>query len=428
MTTRGVRVPRRVPPTASPGPAAGGPRPLGGRYDLGDLLGTGGVAQVFRARDRVLHRDVAVKVFGPGIDLNGPERERAEMRTLAGLSHPNLVPLHDAGTDHDHVPPRAYLVMALVDGVSLAEQLRAGPLTPDQVRDLGAQVAEALAHVHAQGVVHRDVKPANILLDRSGRPFLTDFGIARAVGAAALTAVGDTVGTAAYLSPEQVRGEEVGPATDVYALGLVLLEALTGEREYPGSTAETALARLSRPPRVPADAPPDLAALLAGMTTTDPADRPGADEVASRLGSGPGVVVSRPVAALAAEPSDDATTLLAPADGTRLLTTAVPTAAPPVDAWFARAGARLEAVVKGAWSEAGHAVESAWGHAPPWARERRWLVLGAVALAVLVGVLVVTAVGSGGSGSTTTPAPPAGSPGPSRLGPDLERLGELVRR
>ena len=441
MTTRRVRVPLRVPVGAPAVPGAGpqGSHVLGGRYELGTLLGTGGVAQVFRARDRVLHREVAVKVFGPGIDPSGPERERAEMRTLAGLSHPNLVPLHDAGTDHDHVPSRAYLVMALVDGVSLAQQLETGPLTQHQVCDLGAQVAGALAYVHGCGLVHRDVKPANILLDRSGRPFLTDFGIARAVGAAALTAVGDTVGTAAYLSPEQVLGAEVGPAADVYALGLVLLEAVTGVREYPGSTAETALARLNRPPRIPQDLPDPLRELLAEMTAVEPVDRPGAEQVAARLGVAPGATISRSVADVEAAPDeDDRTTLLAspspgaaplpPTDGTRLLTTASPTAAAPEDSSLARVGRRMETAFQGAWDQARRWAAQAGTHGRPWARERRTLLLVAAGVVVVLAVVLLASAGGGSrSGSASTPAPPAGSPGPSRLGPDLTRLGELVK-
>ncbi|MDP9183304.1 MAG: serine/threonine protein kinase [Actinomycetota bacterium] len=412
MTTRRVPLPRRVDPSTPEPEEAATPTAevLGERYELGELLGVGGVARVVRARDLVLHRDVAIKLFGPGIDPSGPERERAEMRTLASLSHPNLVPLHDAGTDHEHVPPRAFLVMALVDGHSLAEQLRSGPLPETQVRSLGAQVADALACVHSSGVVHRDVKPANILIDRSGRPFLTDFGIARAVGAAALTAVGDTVGTAAYLSPEQVRGQEAGPPTDVYALGLVLLEALTGAREYAGSTAETALARLTRPPRISESVPADLRELLAQMTAAEASARPSAEAVASRLATkvesdaATRVLRSTPPAA-GAEP---------PVDGTRLLTTAMSTSTGTSTSTQDVLGRGQEL------------LRETWSKAPPWASERRNVVFAALAVLALLFILVIAAAAQGPSGSDVR-QPPAGNPGPSRLSPDLDRLDELVQ-
>ena len=416
MTTRPVRVPRRVVASTS-GSAevrALAAEVLGERYELGDLLGVGGVARVVRARDLVLHRDVAIKLFGPGIDPSGPERERSEMRTLAGLSHPNLVPVHDAGTDHGHVPPRAYLVMALVDGHSLAEELRSGPLPETQVRDIGAQVADALACVHSSGVVHRDVKPANILLDRSGRPFLTDFGIARAVGAAALTAVGDMVGTAAYLSPEQVRGEEVGPETDVYALGLVLLEALTGTREYDGSTAETALARLSRPPRISESVPLDLRELLAHMTAADSAARPSAEQVAVRLGARADGTATQ-VLRSSPRVTD------APLDGTRLLTTAM-------SASVAESATTRDVLgrTQDRFGRSQELLRETWARARPWASDRRNAVVASLAVVALLLVLVVVAAAQGSSGADA-PEPPAGNPGPSRLTPDLQRLNELVQ-
>lgn len=398
MTGRAVRPPLRVPLSR---PVSSGSGVLGGRYQLGELLGVGGVAKVYRARDLQLHRDVAVKVFGAGIDPQSAERERAEVRTLAQLSHPNLVTLHDAGADRSQVPPRAYLVMALVDGQSLAQRLESGPLPAAQVRALGAQVADALAYVHSRGVVHRDVKPANILLDRSGRPYLTDFGIARAVGAAALTAVGDTVGTAAYLSPEQVRGQEVGPPTDVYALGLVLLEALTGVREYPGTTAETALARLTRPPRIDDAVPEELRALLRAMTASEPSARPTSEQVAERLGADP---AATQLMTLSPE---------VPVDGTRVLTTALPAfdePRPVASPWVAR-GRKV--------------AGEAWDRALPWARARRDVIVAALAVLALL-VVVLTVRASSGPGSEGSPQP-SGTPGPSRLAPDLERLQELVQ-
>jgi serine/threonine protein kinase len=252
---------------------------IGGRYRLEGLLGRGGTAEVWRATDEALERQVAVKL----VTVSGGEdasRVGDEARLLARLSHQGLVPVYDAGTDD---AGRPWVVMELVEGETLADSIRRGPLPSERVADIGARLAEALQYVHAQGLIHRDVKPANVLIGREGRVRLTDFGIARLVDAAKVTATGLTVGTAAYLSPEQVLGERVGPATDVYALGLVLLECLTGRREYPGGTIEVALARLSRPPAVPASLPAGWAGLLTAMTDRDPARRPDTAQVAREL-------------------------------------------------------------------------------------------------------------------------------------------------
>jgi serine/threonine protein kinase len=208
--------------------------------------------------------------------------------------------------------------MELVEGETLADLIRRGALPSDRVADIGARLADALGYVHAQGLVHRDVKPANVLLGVDGRVRLTDFGIARLVDAAKVTATGLTVGTASYLSPEQVTGDPVGPPADIYALGLVLLECLTGKREYPGGAVEVALARLSRPPQVPATLPAGWAGLLGAMTDRNPARRPTAQVVGTDL---------HQIAA-----GGQATTVLAAptptADRTRVMTTVQPVAAP----------------------------------------------------------------------------------------------------
>ncbi|GAA3464981.1 hypothetical protein GCM10018963_69940 [Saccharothrix longispora] len=255
---------------------------LAGRYRLDGLLGTGGVADVHRAWDARLARHVAVKVFRPGEDLAAGRRFDVEVTTLAGLSHPALVAVHDAG----HDAGQAFVVLGLVEGGTLRDRLGDGPLGTGEVRVLGARLADALDHVHAHGVVHRDVKPSNVLVDRDGTAFLADFGLARLVDSTRLTRADQVVGTAAYLAPEQVRGEQVGPAADVYALGLVLLECLTGRREYEGGDVEAAVARLHRPPRVPDHLPDDLAGLLRRMTATDPAARPAAAWCARVLADG----------------------------------------------------------------------------------------------------------------------------------------------
>jgi serine/threonine protein kinase len=266
-------------PTAAM-PAGGGPeRLIGDRYRLAGLLGRGGSAEVWRATDEALDRQVALKLVtaSGGEDAN---RVGDEARLLARLSHPGLVPVYDAGTDETGRP---WVVMELVDGETLADTIRRGPLPSERVADIGARLAEALHYVHDQGLIHRDVKPANVLLGRDGRVRLTDFGIARLVDAAKVTATGLTVGTASYLSPEQVSAEPVGTAADVYSLGLVLLECLTGKREYPGSAVEVALARLSRSPDVPTTLPAGWHGLLTAMTDRDPARRPTCAEAAQDL-------------------------------------------------------------------------------------------------------------------------------------------------
>ena len=249
---------------------ASGPRRIADRYRLEVTIGRGGSAEVWRATDEALQRQVALKL----VTASGGEdagRVGDEARLLASLSHPGLVPVYDAGTDE---AARPWVVMELVEGETLSQAIARGPMPSDQVGELGARLADALDYVHKQGLVHRDVKPANVLLGSDGRVRLTDFGIARLVDAARVTATGLTVGTASYLSPEQVTGSDVGPAADVYALGLVLLECLTGNREYPGAAVEVALARLSRPPRVPSHLPDGWPGLLAAMTDTDPSRRP----------------------------------------------------------------------------------------------------------------------------------------------------------
>lgn len=260
---------------------------LGGRYELGELLGTGATSRVHRARDTVLERDVAVKVFRHDVEASDAARVQTEVRTLASLSHPNLVAVHDAvavaGPDGRTT---SYLVMELVDGPTLAACCLDGELPLHRVAEIGSQLAAALAHVHERGIVHRDVKPANILLGSDGRARLADFGIVRILDEARLTGTGLTIGTAPYLSPEQVRGRDVGPPADVYALGLVLLECLTGRREYDGGPVECALARLDRRPFIPTTLPAPWPALLDRMTADDAADRPTAVEVAQALTGG----------------------------------------------------------------------------------------------------------------------------------------------
>lgn len=257
---------------------------LGDRYELGAVLGRGGMADVYRATDRLLHRGVAVKVLRETTE-NDTDRRRftSEARMLAGLSHPGLVMVLDAGFTAE----QPYLVLELVEGPTLGQACAAGPLAPDRVAEIGAQLAEALASAHAQDVVHRDVKPGNVLLGTDGRAKLADFGIARLLGDTVRhTQTGHAIGTPAFLAPEQVRGDQITTAVDVYSLGLVLLETLTGERAYPGSATEAALARLSRSPEIPSTLPGHWRDLLGAMTATEPAARPAAAGVAEQLRRG----------------------------------------------------------------------------------------------------------------------------------------------
>lgn len=267
----------------------GGAR-LGGRYRLLDEIGRGSVGTVHRARDEFLGRDVAVKLIEPPVvDAEALRRDEDEVKVLARLNHHGLVTLFDAGSDlSDAQRPRIYLVMELIDGPDLRDRLGQGSLSSADVAQIGYDLAMALGYVHDHGVVHRDVKPANIMMFDYGhhaarmRAKLTDFGIAMLMEAP-LGGDGSFIGTAAYVSPEQAKGEPLGPASDIYSLGLVLLECLTGIRSFPGDPLPSALARLLRGPDIPADLDPQWLRLLAAMTATDPAARPTAREAATTL-------------------------------------------------------------------------------------------------------------------------------------------------
>ncbi|MBN9629806.1 MAG: serine/threonine protein kinase [Actinobacteria bacterium] len=255
------------------------------RYRILDRIGRGGLADVYRATDEALGREVALKVFRPefasAADLR---RQQDEVRILATRSHPSLVTLFDAISAADG---RAVLVLEYVKGTDVRARLRSGAIAARAVAAIGADIARALAYLHGAGVVHRDVSPANILLPESTASGvaakLTELGIARLVDDAKVTATGTVIGTASYLSPEQASGRPLTPATDVYSLGLVLLECLTGRREFPGTAVESATARLSRDPVIPEALGGAWAELLRAMTARDPAQRPTAGEAAVQL-------------------------------------------------------------------------------------------------------------------------------------------------
>lgn len=342
---------------------------LAERYELEERLGAGGMAAVYRSTDRLLDRTVAVKVLDRrlGSDPEFVERFRREARAAAGLSHPGTVAVYDTGEDEG----RRYIVMELVEGDTLGDLLaREAPLDPDRAARLGAEILDALAAAHDRGLVHRDVKPGNVLLTPAGEPKVTDFGIARAATSATLTVGSKVLGTAAYLAPEQARGERVDARCDLYAMGCVLYEMLAGAPPFRGQSAISVATKHlhQEPPPLPASVPPAIGAVVMRALEKDPADRfPHARSMAAELRRAAG------------EPGAP-TAVLAPGDRTT------------------------------------EAVE-----APPESPRRRWILpalVGAIVLVLLAGLLLAFAQddprptmretrNGGGSGAAGSPSPEA---------------------
>lgn len=296
---------------------------LAGRYRLDALIGSGGFATVFRARDLRLERDVAVKVLLPNhvTDPVIATRFEQEARALAAVAHPNVVAIHDVAPGDQRAGEGPFLVMDLCEGGSLADRLAAsgnGAVQPDELAPILIDVAAGLAALHALGIVHRDLKPSNILLSE-GRARIADLGIAVA-GPSELTAVGTTIGTLAYLAPEQLAGQQASPASDVHALGVVAFLGLTGTPARPAGSVTEVVAAGSLPVRLVSAAQPGVGsafdAAIASALAADPAQRPSAADLGTMLASSlerwrasPGLAA--PVwGAPASAVGDDATTLV----------------------------------------------------------------------------------------------------------------------
>ena len=266
------------------------PRVLNDRYEIYRRLARGGMAQVYLARDRVLDRPVAVKELVPefATDPSFVERFRREAQAAASLTHANVVAVYDWGSQDGTY----FIVMEYVDGPSLSQVLRSeGPLHPRRAAEIAAEVADGLGFAHARGVVHRDVKPGNVLLSKSGQAKVTDFGIARALSSPAedLTQAGSVMGTATYFSPEQAQGLAVDPRSDLYSLGVVLYEMVTGRPPFSGETPLAISYRhVQDPPEPPSThisgLPRGLEAIIMKLLSKSPDDRyPSAQDLRADL-------------------------------------------------------------------------------------------------------------------------------------------------
>jgi tRNA A-37 threonylcarbamoyl transferase component Bud32 len=368
------------------------------RYLLRERIGEGGMARVYRADDTHLQRSVAVKVFREPTDgIGSVERALSETTLLASLSHHSLVTVFDARVGTDEV---SYLVMEHVDGITLRDLIARGPVDPRVVASIAIDIAEGLHVAHDHGVVHRDIKPSNVLLRASPRPGwewrakLADFGIAYLMDSARarVTTPGVLVGTMAYVAPEQARGVAPAPPADIYAFGLLLIEALTGERPF--GEAEgigTVMARLSAAPKIPESLHPSWQGLLRGMTAIRPDDRPTALEVvtaASRLAAMENTIAREkadPSTAPVATPS--ATPVTAP---TQVFSPALPAPALAGERGPLRRDARMAAAA----GRAASVTDTAESLLPSEPDEqvrpsRRALIIGIVAAALLAVLLAV---------------------------------------
>jgi serine/threonine-protein kinase len=394
---------------------------IAGRYQLDEPIGVGGYSEVWRATDVVLARPVAVKLLHPHY-LQQPEalaRFQAEARHAAALWHENIAHIYDYDETGDGLQP--YLVMELVDGPSLAGELAGGPLDAARTMDIVAQTAAGLQAVHAVGLIHRDVKPGNLLLASSGTVKITDFGISHAIGSAPITITGAVMGSATYLAPERIAGAQAEPASDLYALGIVAYECLAGAPPFTGKPLDVACAHRDRSvPLLPVSVPAGTSALVMQLVAKDPAWRPGsAAEVAHRAG----------------RLRDDLRRRYSAGAGRRRQPLAVPAAVPPPALAIAPAAFAYSAQSPVAAAPRPRVRTGALWLANP------ALVLASVAIAVLIGMAVAVTMGAASvqhpvgalpsappshSASGTAAAPPArqrSSPAPSHKARPATRPG-----
>ncbi len=288
----------------------------GNRYTLDDRIAIGGMGEVWKATDKVLGRTVAIKLLSPNLahQPGFEERFREEARHTALLSHPNIATVYDYG----QTDGASWLVMEYVEGEPLSAIIRSdGPQSPRRTAMIVGQCAEALEAAHEAGVIHRDVKPANIMVRPDGVVKLTDFGIARVADAAPMTRTGEVMGTAQYISPEQATGKPVSPTSDIYSLGVVAHELLTGKRPFDdGSPVATAMAHVYKdPPALPASVPPAMTAIIMSCLAKEPSQRPAsAKALAAAMRGGPAA------AAAAMPPSFETTAVMGQAAATQRLT------------------------------------------------------------------------------------------------------------
>ncbi len=363
-------------------------RRLGGRFALEREIGEGGMARVFLGRDEVLDRPIAIKVLRPHYGETGMRaRFEREGRTAARLSHPNIVEVYDAGEGELEGQKVSYIVMEYVPGGDLKQLMKEkGSIPGKELALLGSEVCSGLARAHEAGVVHRDIKPANILIDGQGRPKLSDFGIARALGATQATQTGTYLGTALYSSPEQLKGEKVTPKSDVYSLGITLYQAAAGEPPFSGTPLEVASQHVSQTPTPPSVLGAELSnrfeSLILDCMEKDPDLRPTAKEVHERLRKEAGS--TRNARAYAAPPMSEPP----PAASTRTPREQPPQSPPPGG-------------VPGGMPDDGTLGGSGGGRREERRRRGPVLLVAATLFLILVGVAVASALDRGDEATET---------------------------